>query len=183
MTSAPLVIDVRQALGSGPWAAFDTGRVLDRINPLIRAARAAGAPVVFVQHEEGEGPMQFEADGWQLDARLDTDTGTDPGDPRMRKTACDAFHRTGLQTLLQERGVAELEVCGMQSGFCIDSTVRGALSHGYPVVLAANAHTTLDNGVLTAAQIGAHHNAALANLGSDGTRAAVKPTASVHFAG
>ena len=52
----------------------------------------------------------------------------------------------------------------------MDSTVRGALARGYPVVLLADAHSTMDNGVLSAAQISAHHNATLANVDSFGPR-------------
>jgi len=58
----------------------------------------------------------------------------------------------------------------LQSEFCVDSTVRGALAHGYPVTLVSDGHSTLDNGALRAAQISAHHNATLVNLGSYGPK-------------
>ncbi|MNW18398.1 Isochorismatase family protein [compost metagenome] len=64
-------------------------------------------------------------------------------------------------------------VCGAQSDFCVDTTVRRALALGYEVVLVADAHSTLDNGVLVAAQIIAHHNTTLGNMSSFGVRAAV----------
>jgi len=171
MKSALLVIDVQKALCSGEEAAFDIDRVIVRINAVIAKARAAGAPVVFIQHEEDNGPLQFGTEGWQLDERL----SASPGDARVRKTATDSFHRTELQALLQSRGVGKLVVCGLQSEFCVDSTVRGALAHGYPVTLVADAHSTLNNGVLSAAQISTHHNVTLSNIGSFGPR--VTPTA------
>lgn len=129
--------------------------------------------MVLIQHEEAEGPLQFGTEGWQLDERL----VVQPDDLRVRKTACDAFHKTDLLARLQAQGVEQVFVCGLQSEFCVDSTVRGALAHGLPVVLVADAHSTLDNGVLTAAQISAHHNATLAQLGSYGPRVAVTPAA------
>jgi len=164
--SALLVIDVQNALCSGEWAAFDIDRVVERINEVAAKARVAGAPVIFIQHEEDVGPLQFGTEGWQLYERL----AASPEDIRVRKTAPDSFHLTELQALLQARGVGKLVVCGLQSEFCVDSTVRRALALGYPVVLVSNAHSTMDNGVLSAAQISSHHNATLVNIGSFGPR-------------
>jgi nicotinamidase-related amidase len=179
MKPALLIIDVQQALCTGEEAAFDMRNVLERINTLAAKARAAGAPVVLVQHEEAEGPLQHGTDGWQLTEGL----STDPGDIRIRKQTTDSFHRTELHAALQQQGVTHLVVCGLQSDFCIDSTVRRALALGYEVVLAADAHSTVDNRVLTASRIIAHHNATLGNIGSYGCRVRIVPTAEVTLAG
>jgi hypothetical protein len=61
----------------------------------------------------------------------------------------------------------------------VDTTTRRALALGYPVTLVSDAHTTLDNGTLTAAQISAHHNETLANIASFGPRAVAVPAAEV----
>ena len=166
MKSALLIIDVQKALCTGDEAVFEIDRVVERINQVAAKARAAGAPVILIQHEADDGPFRFGSEGWQLDERI----AAHPRDTRLRKTACDSFHGTELQTLLQSRGVGRLVVCGLQSEYCVDSTVRGALAHGYPVTLVADAHSTCDNGVLSAAQITAHHNTTLANLVSFGPR-------------
>jgi nicotinamidase-related amidase len=165
MTTALLVIDVQTALCTGEWAAFDIDRVVERINGVARRARAANAPVILVQHED-DGPLRHGTDGWSLYAPL----AVDGGDLRVRKTASDAFHGTELQQRLGERGVTGLIVCGLQSDFCVDTTVRKALSLGYPVQLVADGHSTCDNGLLTAAQIIAHHTLTLTHLDSFGPR-------------
>ncbi len=169
MTTALLIIDVQQALCSGEWAVFEAARVIDRISHVTLLARSAGAPVVFIQHEESEGPMVYGQDGWQLDPRL----VAQPSDLYVRQKTCDSFHNTDLQALLQARGVTSLIACGLQSEFCVDSTVRRALALGYPVTLVADGHSTLDSGGLTAAQITAHHNTTLANMQSFGPRVQV----------
>lgn len=179
MTSAFLIIDVQHALCTGVDAAFDIEAVIDRINSVSSRARAAGVPVVLIQHEEASGPLQFGADGWQLDARLQLHNT----DLRLRKTACDSFYQTDLQELLTSRGVDHLVVCGLQSEFCVDSTVRAALARGYPVTLVSDGHSTVDNGVLTAAQISAHHNTTLASLRSFGPRVTAIPAAEIHLHG
>jgi len=177
MKSALLIIDVQQALCTGKWAAFDIDPVVDRINGLAAKARAAGTPVFLVQHEETEGMLQFGSKGWQLYERL----AVKPDDIRIRKRASDSFHGTELHALLKARGVGEVVVCGLQSEFCVDSTVRRALSLGLPVVLVSNAHSTMDNGLLSAAQISAHHNTTLGNIGGYEHIAKAATAAEVRF--
>ncbi|HVQ05763.1 MAG TPA: cysteine hydrolase family protein [Burkholderiaceae bacterium] len=176
MFQALLVIDVQHILCNGDEAAFDIARVIERINTMAAKARAAGVPVFLIQHED-QGPMRHGSEGWQLDARL----SAQPDDIRVRKTATDSFHHTELQALLRARDVEHLVVCGLQSEFCVDSTVRRALALGYPVVLVSDAHSTIDNGVLTAAQISAHHTTTLSHLDSFGPRVTPVAAAEVRF--
>lgn len=179
MPTAVLVIDVQQALCSGEYAAFEADRVIDRINLVTRKARAAGVPVVVIQHEAEDSPFAFGSDGWQLAKGLETS----PSDFIVRKTATDSFHRTELQATLDSRGVTDLVICGIQSEFCVDTTTRRALALGYPVILVADGHTTLDNSVLSAALISAHHNETLANITSFGPRVRAVPAGEVEFEG
>jgi nicotinamidase-related amidase len=177
MKSALLVIDVQRVMSEGKYAAFEVDRVIERINALAQRARAAGAPVVFIQHEANDGFMDHGSDGWQLAKELNTL----PSDVFMRKKATDSFHKTELQEILERHGIQHLVVCGMQSDFCVDTTTRRALALGYPVTLVSDGHTTLDNDVLSAAQITAHHNATLGNIESFGVRAKLAAAREVRF--
>ena len=177
MNTALLIIDVQRVLTSGKYAAFESRRVIERINGVLRLARGAGVPAIVIQHEEQAGPLQHGTEWWQLDPELEAL----PSDIYVRKTAPDSFHKTELHNLLQARQIDELVICGFQSEFCVDSTTRGALARGYPVTLVADGHSTLDNGVLKAAQISAHHNATLANMESFGPRVRVMPAAEVQI--
>jgi nicotinamidase-related amidase len=166
MKTAVLVIDVQEGLCEGAHATFESQRVIDRINEVSAKARAAGAPVIFVQHESPSGDFAFESTTWQLAGRLNVAAT----DLRLRKTTCDSFHRTALRELLNARGITDLVVCGMQTEFCVDTTVRRALALGYPIALVADAHTTENSRHLSAAQIIQHHNDTLANIESFGPR-------------
>ncbi len=177
MTQALLIIDVQQALCTGPYGAFEAARVLQRINQVSKAARAAGAPVVLIQHSAPGGVLAQGSAGWQLAQGLDVE----PSDVRLGKLATDSFHNTELHSLLQARGVTQLVVCGLQSEFCVDTTTRRAMALGYPVILVADGHSTCDNGVLSAAQISAHHNTTLANITSFGPRTMAVPAAEIRF--
>lgn len=177
MSVALLVIDVQHALCGGADACFDHQGVVERINGLGRRARDLGLPVIFVQHEEPEGDFRHGSEGWQLAPALQVADG----DPRVRKTTPDSFNGTGLDALLRKLGVTGLVICGMQTDFCVDTTVRRALAEGYDVVLAGDAHSTLDNRVLRAGQIIAHHNEVFSRMSSFAPRLDVLPSAAVAF--
>ena len=70
MTTALHIIDVQQALCSGEYEAFESRRVIDRINLVSRKARAAGAPVIVIQHESQGGPLDYGTEGLYCRHRL-----------------------------------------------------------------------------------------------------------------
>ena len=177
MPSAVIVIDVQAGLCAGEHAAFDSAGVIDRINTVTRKARSAGVPVVFVQHESDDGVLRAGSPGWQLASGLQRA----PGDHLVRKRATDSFHNTELESLLRGLGVTELVICGLQSEFCVDTTVRRALALGFPVVLVQDAHSTMDNGILQADQIARHHTRTLTSIGSFGVRAKAASASEVSF--
>jgi nicotinamidase-related amidase len=176
MTTAVLIIDMQQALCSGEDTAFGIDNVIEKINALSGRARASGTPVVLIQHEEDEGPLQFGREGWALAGGLLTAAE----DIKVRKRTPNSFHKTDLHQLLQERAVSRLVICGLQTEFCVDTTVRQALPLGYSVTLVADAHSTTD-GALRAEQVIAHHNRTLRWMTSYGPRMEVKPAAEVAF--
>ena len=171
------MIDVQQILCSGGNRAHDVDGVITRCNLISSAARKAGALVVVIQHETTGGDMDYGTTGWQLAPTLET-SGTDV---YVRKTTCDSFLNTALHETLQSRGITDVVICGLQSEFCVDTTTRRAMALGYPVILVSDGHSTVDNGVLSAAQISAHHNQTLSNLESFGPRTIVMAAADVRF--
>lgn len=164
MKTAVLVIDVQQGLCEGDGAAHDCAGVISRINLVTNKARAAKAPVIFIQHESQAGYLAYQSADWQLAHGL----LSTPDDLKVRKTTPDSFLRTNLQALLAEHGVQRVVVCGMHTEFCVDTTTRRALALGYPVTLVADAHTSAGNAALTPQQVIAHHNATLTNISSFG---------------
>ena len=79
----------------------------------------------------------------------------------IHKRACDAFFDTALDAELAAAGVKQLVVAGCMTQYCIDTTVRRAVTLGYDVVLVADGHMTADTNNLRFDQIIAHHNALL----------------------
>ena len=175
MPTALLVVDVQNIVCAGELRAHEVDRVIDRINQVTYKARCVNALVVIVQHETQCGDMDYGSENWKLAPLLERRST----DVVVRTTASDAFLNTNLQELLVSRGIADLIICGLQSEFCVDSTVRRAMALGYPVVLVADGHSTVDNGVLSATQISAHHNKTLSSIESYGPRTRVVPAADI----
>lgn len=159
--TAVLVIDVQAGLFDGDLPAFEGDAVIARINETTAKARAAGALVFFIQHD-GEPGSEYLApftEAWKLHPTL----VVRPGDPLICKTTCDAFYRTSLETELRARGVTTLVLTGYATDFCVDSTLRIAVSKDFRVIVVADAHTTSDNPVLKPDLVRQHHNWAWAN--------------------
>ncbi|CAI1622901.1 cysteine hydrolase family protein [Serratia entomophila] len=175
MTSALLIIDVQQGLFSPPPA--DAGAVIGRINQLSAAARRAGAPVIFIQHQSAHQELPHGSEAWRLHADLQVEEG----DHRVDKTTPDSFLRTRLGPLLVANGVSRLVICGYSSEFCVDTTTRRAAGLGYPVTLAADAHTSHDKPHASGQQIREHHNATLSNIESFGVPINALPAADIRF--
>ena len=177
MTTALLIIDVQQALCAGEYQCFEIDRVIATINQLSQRARAAGVPVVLIQHEVKDGAFVHGAQGWQLAKTLEVS----PKDLHVRKTTGDSFYQTDLGKLLPSEDFERLVICGLQTDYCVNATVRSAHKLGYDVVIAQDAHSTVDNGNVSAEDIIAEHNKGFAALTSSVARADVRPAAAILF--
>jgi len=174
------VIDVQVALveGGGEQPAYAGEQLLTNINRLLIAARAAGAAVIYVQHDgDTGGRLQPGMPGWAIHPAI----APGASDLVIRKRASDSFYETALQQELATRGIKHLVITGMRTEMCVDTTSRRAISLGYDVTLVADAHATVDSEVLPAAQIIAHHNDTLDGFGTDAHEIAVRLSSDVSF--
>jgi len=177
ISRAVLVIDVQRGLCEGAHETFEAARIIDHINQVTSKARAAGVPVVLIQHEAKSGLFAYGSQAWQFAPALHTAAT----DALIRKTTPDSFHLTELEAILKRSAVTELVICGMQTDFCVDTTTRRALALGYPVVLVSDGHTTLNNKHLSAAQIIEHHNETLSSISSFGPVVRLERAQEVRF--
>jgi nicotinamidase-related amidase len=174
--AALLVIDVQVGLIGEP--AYRGPEVLANIAALLARARAAGTPVIYMQHDgDSGGRLAPGAPGWAIH----TTVAPHEGEPIIRKRASDSFYQTTLQAELATRHIQHLVITGCRTEMCIDTTSRAAISHGYNVTLVTDAHSTVDNEILSSAQIVAHHNTTLDDFGSDEHVVTIKKTNEITF--
>jgi nicotinamidase-related amidase len=122
---------------------------------LVRKARSAKIPIIFVQHRGGEGdPDEYGTEGWEIHPSIKPASE----DVIVHKKTPDAFLETDLDQELRDRGIDGLVVAGLQTEYCIDTTCRRAYSLGYDVVLIGDAHSTWDSSILSAQEVIKHHN-------------------------
>ena len=174
---ALLVIDVQVGLVELIPAEIQRS-VLPRIGTLVEKARASGTPVIYIQHDGSKGHvLEPGTRGWDIHPSLSPSAD----EPIIRKRESDSFFETMLQEELRKRGITHLIIAGGMTEYCVDTTCRRATSLGYDVTLTRDAHLTRDNGVLTAANIIAHHNFVLNDFGAGNHVIKVKPTDEIVF--
>lgn len=152
--AALLIIDVQEALCSGVEACLNPKSLVEAINSVSVSARRAGIPVILVQHEEKGSSLERDSKGWQLATNLTIDKQ----DLLIYKQVGDSFCNTSLDQLLRDKEVDELFICGLQTDYCVNATIRRALQLGYKVKVIEDAHSTSDSETLPASYIIAQHN-------------------------
>jgi len=177
INTALIVIDVQVGIIEG-FHAYRGREVLEQINKLLSKATTSNTTIIYIQHDGETGhPLEAGTDGWQIHPEIKPREG----DVVIRKRAADSFFETPLRQELEARGIKHLVLTGCMTEYCVDTTSRRAVSVGYDVTLVSDAHTTVDNQRLTAAQIIALHNALLDGFDAGSHSITVKPADEVTF--
>src|SRR5439155_3547628 len=122
------------------WQLTANPDIVDKGNRLVDHARANGDLVVWVLHSEaGSGGLFDPAIGH---VRLIEGLSPREGEPRITKTAHNAFTTTNLAQILTGRGIRELIISGIRTEQCCETTARVASDMGYRVTFATDATTT-----------------------------------------
>lgn len=152
---ALLIIDMQKVLFTPKTPRYDAELVVERINRLSGMFRNNGLPVVFIQHDGSKEKYCFPGSKeWEILDELVRRSG----DEIISKQANDSFYQTRLHQFLQMNHISELVITGCATDFCVDSTIKSALTHDYNVTVIADAHTTADRLHLDAAKVIEHYN-------------------------
>ncbi len=174
--TALLVVDVQNGVVG---EAYQRDVVVANVAALVDKARAAGVPVVWVQHSNPRA-MPRGGEGWEIVPELTVGGG----EPVVQKEYPDSFEDTDLEERLAELAVGSLVVAGAQTDECIRSTLHGAITRGYDATLVSDAHTTEDLtefGAPTPDLVIAHTNLYWGNHQAPRRRAGTVTTADVSF--
>ena len=133
---ALLVIDAQQGLFEKPTPIYQAAD-LERWNCLAAPPRAAGNPVVYIQHGN-DSFLRHDTPGSNLHPAL----VHTPSDLYLRKTHASAFEQTGLKEMLDKRQVGRLLICGLVTHGCVKATCQAALELGYRVILVQDGHSS-----------------------------------------
>lgn len=114
-------------------------QIVSRINNRISDYESEDKPVIFVQHSDVY--LEKGTEKWELIPELNKDHSK----YFIEKKHPNAFYQTDLKDILDKFDVRSLEICGAETHYCIDSTVKFAHGLGYSVVIEKGLHTSWDN--------------------------------------
>jgi len=153
--TALLIIDVQDF--------YFPGGKLPLVEPETAAANAArvleffrkeGRQIIHVRHN-------FEPGG-----SINNQVAPVPGEKVIAKDFANSFRDTELDAYLEENGIQQLVICGMQTHMCVEAATRAASDMGYDCVVIHDACATRDldfeGKVIPAAEV---HASTLASLG------------------
>ncbi|MGW2151727.1 isochorismatase family protein [Nonomuraea bangladeshensis] len=138
--AALIMVDFQNTYLTGVMRLEGTEEALAAGARLLAAARAAGAPVVHIMNDGGEGtPYDIRA---EIGAIID-EVAPIEGEKVVVKQAPNAFHGTDLEDTLQGLGVgSELIIAGFMTHMCVMFTAQGAFNLGYRPTVVAEATAT-----------------------------------------
>ena len=122
-------------------AASDPQDVIQRASQVLRGARKAGVPVIYVTHRANG----LETGG--QDAEIHSGVAPAPGEPILSKTKASPFSTTGLDVMLREMGKDTLVLMGVSTNGCVLSTVRWAADINYKIVVISDGCSAKDEEV------------------------------------
>ena len=151
---ALIVVDMQVGLLDGP-PKHDLDVVVRRIDALAARVRQETGKVVWIRHcgKAGDG-FEPGTPGWAFLPELDRG----PEDLVVDKTLNDSFAGTLLQANLERIAPNRIVIAGWATDFCVDATVRSAVSHDHHVVVVGDGHTLSDRPHLAATDVIRHHN-------------------------
>ena len=176
--SVLLVVDVQVGVMRDAW---DAPRVVANVALAVERARAAGVPVIWIQHADEE--LVRGSPPWQWVPALQPAGG----ERRLDKRFESSFEETVLEQELAGLGATHLVLAGASTNWCIRATAYAALDRGYDLTLVEDAHSTTrvelgDGTAIEAESMVRDLNVAMKWLQYPGRRNRVATAAEVGFA-
>ena len=135
MKTAFIIIDVQNILVK---TGFQTKGLLEKISYLQNQARSKNIEIIYVQHIEN--PEAQISEDWELSELLNRK----PDEKVFQKKYNSIFKETGLREYLDKQGIEKLVLCGMQTEYCVDTSVKVAFEYGYQLIIPEGTCTTFD---------------------------------------
>ena len=137
--SALLVIDAQESFTVRPrWARRANHAFEANVSALVDAYRAAGLPIFYFLHTDGDAEFALGSPHLRLMDFL----APRADEPVLLKNTRNCFTSTTLQARLVSLGVRRLAITGIQTEQCCETTARLAADLGYAVDFVVDATDT-----------------------------------------
>jgi nicotinamidase-related amidase len=138
---------------------------IDKLEPLVAAARGAGATLAFVRvvttpETDSDALKAFYARQGQPGGEAICRKGggaeyyrlfPEPGDIEIEKLLYDCFHGTDMEEQLRSRGIDTLLITGVSTDCCVDAATRAAFHRNFNVFVVTDASAAYEPGLHEAA--------------------------------
>lgn len=140
--TALVIIDVQKGFSHPKWGRRNNPGAEANMGRLLQAWRAAGRPVIHVQHASRTevSPLHPASPGFEF---MDV-VAPLPDEPVFRKTVNSAFIGTSLEAHLRAKGLASLVIVGLTTNHCISTTARMAGNLDFETYVVDDATATFD---------------------------------------
>ncbi len=135
MKTALIIIDVQNILVE---TGFQSDKMMDKISFLQHQARSKGVEIIYIQHIEN--PEDSALEDWQLSPLLNRKSD----EKVFQKKYNSIFKETDLKDYLDKEDIGRLVLCGMQTEYCVDASVKVGFEFDYKLVIPEGAFTTFD---------------------------------------
>ena len=135
-----LVIDVQKGITDSRLYNYDS--FIERVVKIVDTARANGVEIIYFQHDDGPGTGFSVGDKiFEIDDRI----APAEGDKVFIKYVYSCFSNKEFAEYIDGLDDKDLMIVGLQTNYCIDSTVRSAYDRGYHVIIPEGTNSTFDN--------------------------------------
>jgi nicotinamidase-related amidase len=140
--TALLLIDLQQGFDAPGWGARNNSDAERNVARLLSGWRAAGWPVIHVQHlsKEPGSPLGPGQPG----AEFKAEAVPEEGEAFFQKSVNSAFIGTDLESYLREHGIDALTIVGLTTDHCVSTTARMAGNLGFEAYVVDDATATFD---------------------------------------
>ncbi len=153
-TTALVLIDLQKGITGRELAPHSGADIIKKGGELADRFRQAGAPVVLVNvafaadfkdapRQPVDQPNPMPPGGYPANFSELVDGLKQAGDICITKQQWGAFYGTELDLQLRRRGIQTVVLAGVATNIGVESTARQAWEHGYALILAEDATTSM----------------------------------------
>lgn len=131
---ALLIVDIQNGLTKNKNL-FNDSVFIETVVYTLKKFREKQNTVIFIQHNNKQ--LTIGTKEWEIDSRIELNND----DNIIQKKHGNAFVQTNLKSILDNKCIEKVLICGLVTHGCVKATCIGAIDEGYTTALLKNGHS------------------------------------------